>query len=359
MKHSRSIAFVLAHLYAASALVACGGGDSSSATSSFERIAPLVGTAANLADSNIADSVVTDASHSLSAAQNLTASGDLFNTLVAGVASQSTSAAKPHLSAGALGQALAQTISQGASDQVLTAAQTETATCPGGGTLQISGQQASAGSLNQDDNFDVTATQCIMTFNSQTWQIHGQMRMRVAAGQNVNPTNLAAVTLNFEMTPLVLTMQGSGDQVGLDGGFQIRYDTQQTYRWSSLSSMPDLTLHELMNGEDVKGTLNNFFYDVHNGTMLGNATVNTNRKFSSPVQYRWSVLEALSFLPIDEIAAGTVLITSDAGGSQLRLRFGQPCTGSTSTNCVAYEKSSDGSTFEWVRLYTWSEFRLL
>lgn len=339
------------------ALAACGGGGSSSPSASSDRIAPIVGATADLGDDTVAQQVLTDASGSIAYARDVSGLGGTYTSLLTGVSSQSTHS---KLSAQTLATLLIRTATANTNATAAAATSSQTTSCSEGGTLKVSASQAQAYLMNAGDQFELTATECRTSFEGQTIRMHGQLKMRVIEGSNLDPSFLRDSTVGFEITPFVITLVADGTEVGLDGGFSIHYNSYgYADSFMSLDSAPSLTTRVISNAQSKTETISNFSYRLNQNAMSGQATVNSNRTLPNPVLYQWSVPSSsvLVYGLDGRVNSGTAFITSGTGPTMLRLKF--DCSVASRNDCISLEKSIDGVNYQTIRTYTMDEFEQL
>ncbi len=343
-------------LCAAALLAACGGGGGGgqeSASDTGGRIAAVQGAVVDLNNPTLATAVVANSAESVNYANGLSVDLDGFTGFVSGVQGQSPVGAK--VSAVKVGQLLARRLQQAPALGVARAAETQTQNCDAGGTLQVTAQQAQADTLTAGDSFTLTATNCVVNTAAGQMALRGQMRMDVAAGSSAYGS-LANLTLDFRMTPLVVSSDGV--ELGMDGGFRIGMDSSgEVVSLASLADLPHLTYRAVIAGKEEKTTLSYFLLDMTSATLSGKATVSTTQGFASPAQYSWETTQPISVADTGVFTSGQILIWSGTASTRLRLSFGPVCsTLSAYNNCVLYERASDGVNFSVVQPYTWQQF---
>ncbi len=349
-------------LCAAALLAGCGGGGGGgqeSASDTGGRIAAVQGAVVDLNNTTLATAVVANSAESVNYANGLSVDLDGFTRFVSGVQGQSPVGAK--VSAVQVGQLLARRLQQAPVLGVARAAQPQTENCDDGGTLQVTAQQAQADTLTAGDSFTLTATNCVMNTAAGQMALRGQMRMDVAAGSSANGS-LSNLTLDFRMTPLVVSSDGV--ELGMDGGFRIGMDSSaEVVSLASLADLPHLTYRAVIAGKEEKTTLSYFLLDMTLATLSGKATVSTTQGFASPAQYSWKTTRPISVRYDDVLTDGQIEIWSGTASTILRLTFGQTCnTASMTSNpntCVLYERVSNGGNFSESQTYTWEQFENL
>lgn len=350
-------------------LAGCGGGGGSGSTAGLDRLAPVTGAKADLSNTTTINNVSKDAAtNATSDSVNLNTQGNGFAGLV-GVDGNASVGRQIQWSE--LAQKLVQATFQPAAKQVKAVAAANTSStesCDLGGTMRINASLQSSYTLNQDDYIQVDLQNCDMGTYNAPLVMNGTLRMSIVAGYNISPYSLTGVTIGFEVLPLVVRTSNNSTSMDatLDGGFKITFLNPSIFQLALMSGYSGLTQASNVNGTSIRSTLSDFDFTISNVlsstvNLSGKATVDTTRiNALGPAQYSWTTPVSTSLAyntATDMITGGTLLLTSQANSSRVRLGFGQSCQ-STNT-CVLMEKDSGNGSFAPTNTYTWDEFSKL
>ena len=285
------------------------------------------------------------------------ASATQGTSLVTGVDVQTEAVAKPtSIRAAAEVARLAASSFTGRTDLVTGVSISDSAACPSGGSLSLTGNVAGGSSLVPGDSITITANNCTMAVDGILTNMNGSMSMTIVSG-SMPATGPFQVVVQFVFTDL--SVQAEGTTVMVSGAARMEWTSSSATSETMVTSGTSLTVRETTGTTIHTSSMKNYTQSVStNGSTVTSslsATIETSstRLGASGGSYTITTPTPVVWNSGTNVLSAGVVKVVGANGSQLVMTV-------TGSNTVSIQIDANGDgTFETTVSSTATELRAL